>query len=197
MSMFKCRPTFEGIEGRGLYTYVGLIYVAVIALNFVVASRIRGCDPPDGSDDVHPLEQQQLASWAAAVLNLLTLLLSALYYGEIRKNFPMFAWVTKIVFIACGALGFLFTATTYGYSLGNFASSCSTIENPNELRVESVWAVYLNLGALGLAHMGKKSEYMPVESAFDQSPSMDTGIDMRGSNKGSKISYSSNPDLRF
>lgn len=194
MSMFKCRPTFSGIEGRGLYTYVGLIYVAVIALNFVVATRIKGCDPPDGSDAVHPLEQQQLASWAAAIFNLLTLLLSALYYGEIRKNYPMFGYITKIVFIASGALGFLFTSTTYGYSLGNFASSCATIENPNELRVESVWAVYLNLGALGLAHMGKKSEYMPVEEAFDDVPQQSSSVQIADTRK---IRYSGNPDLRF
>ena len=195
--MFKCRPTFEGIEGRGLYTYVGIIYIAVIALNFVVASRIKGCDPPDGSDAAHPLEQQQLGSWAAAILNLLTLLLSALYYGEVRERFPMFGYLNKIVFIACGALGFLFTATTYGYSLGNFASSCSTIENPEELRVESVWAVYLNLAALGLAHMGKKSEYMPVESAFDEDVKPAVGQKIDISDGKPKSNYAMNPDLRF
>lgn len=193
MSMFKCTPTFSGIEGKGLYTYVGLIYVAVIALNFVVASRIKGCDPADGSEDPHPLEQQQLGSWAAAIFNTLTLLLSALYYGEVREHYPMFGYLNKIVFIASGALGFLFTATTYGYSLGNFTSSCATIENPEELRVESVWAVYLNLATLGLAHMGKKSEYMPLienEEGEDMSTSFDVG-------KGGKNNYSSNPDLKF
>ena len=109
----------------------------------------------------------------------------------------MFGYLNKIVFIACGALGFLFTATTYGYSLGNFASSCSTIENPEELRVESVWAVYLNLAALGLAHMGKKSEYMPVESAFDEDvkPAVGQKIDIRDDKP--KANYAMNPDLRF
>jgi len=194
IGMFKCTPTFSGIEGKGLYTYVGIVYIAVIVLNFLVASRIKGCEPAEGSDAVHPLEQQQLGSWAAAIFNLLTILLSTLYYVEVKDHFPMFGYINKIVFIGCGALGFLFTAATYGYSLGNFASSCATLENPEELRVETVWAVYLNLVALGLAHMGKKSEYLPLEG--EQNDSSAASIDIGGGSKP-KIGYRMNPDLRF
>jgi len=188
----KCRPTLNGIEGKGLYTYVTIIYIAVIVLNFLVASRIKGCDPPTGSTAVHPLEQQMLGGWAAAVFNLLTILLSGLYYVEVKDHFPNLGYLNKIAFIVCGAFGFLFTATVYGYSLGKFASTCATIENPEELRIEAVWAVYLNLFALALAHMGKKSEYLHVESE-EGAVALSLGDDSGKPKSG----YSMNPELRF
>ena len=193
MEKFMCKLTFSGIEGKGLYTYVGLIYVATVVLNFLVATKIVGCAPAEDSDDVHPLEQQQLSSWAAAILNLLTVLLSTLYYVEVKEHYPMFGYLNKILFIACGAFGFLFAAVTYGYTK-DIALSCSTIENSDELRIESVWAVYLNIFTLAIAHMGKKSEYMPVSDAASQPASV--GIDVGDDNK-LKSNYRGTPDLRF
>ena len=192
LEKFMCKLTFSGIEGKGLYTYVGLIYVATVVLNFLVATKIVGCAPAEDSDDVHPLEQQQLSSWTAAILNLLTVLLSTLYYVEVKEHYPMFGYLNKILFIACGAFGFLFTAVTYGYTK-DIALSCSTIENSDELRIESVWAVYLNIFALALAHMGKKSEYMPVSDAASQPQAVALDID---SDKP-KSNYRGTPDLRF
>ena len=49
LEKFMCKLTFSGIEGKGLYTYVGLIYVATVVLNFLVATKIVGCAPAEPS----------------------------------------------------------------------------------------------------------------------------------------------------
>ena len=202
MEMMTCKCSSRGIEGLGLYTLVGAIYIAVIVINFVVAGMINGCDPPDGSDVDHPLLQQQTAAWLAAGLNLAGFLGSNFYYMRVRRswnNYPFLQWSVKIGFIAASALAFLFTATVYGYTL-TIEHVCATIENVDILRMWSVWAVYLNLIMLGIAHMGAKKKHVHIMNDSMKKDQEEQLISVKtdsGNSQGSNLINRMNPDLKF
>lgn len=202
MEMMTCKCSSRGIEGLGLYTLVGAIYIAVVVINFVVAGMIKGCDPPDGSDIDHPLLQQQTAAWLAAGLNLAGFLGSNFYYMRVRrswKDYPFLQWSVKIGFIAAGALAFLFTATVYGYTL-TIEHVCATIENVDILRMWSVWAVYLNLIMLALAHMGAKKKMHIMNDSMKKDQEEEPLISVKtdgGNSQESNLINRMNPDLKF